>query len=167
VDDKGEANFTDVIPGKYDILAGSQNETLSVARIAWEGGSTPGRTITVPAGAELSLSLSLSGGSVTVDGFAKRDGKGFAGAMVVLVPKDPEENVDRFRRDQTDLDGSFTLFNVAPGSYTVIAIEDGWDLDWAKPAVLAHYGRGGQPLVIGPLSKTTVHLADPVAVVAK
>jgi len=167
VDETGEANFTDVIPGKYDVLAGSQNEAYSVARMAWDGGSTLGRTLTVPAGADLAISLSLTGGSVTVDGFARRDGKGFAGAMVVLIPKDPEANLDRFRRDQTDLDGSFTLFNVSPGSYTVIAIEDGWDLDWAKPAVLAHYGRDGQRLIVGAQSKTTMHLPGPVAVVPK
>jgi hypothetical protein len=98
-----------------------------------------------------------------VEGFAKRDGKGVAGAMVVLVPKDPEANHDRFRRDQTDLDGSFSLYNVPPGSYTVIAIENGWDLDWAKPAVLANYGRHGQNLVIAPQAKGTIRLASPVA----
>ena len=102
-----------------------------------------------------------------MDGFAKRGGKGIAGAMVVLIPKNPEENLDRFRRDQTDLDGSFTLFNVSPGSYSVIAIEDGWDLDWAKPAVLAHYGRDGQPLIVGAQAKQTVHLGDAVNVVHK
>jgi hypothetical protein len=167
VDGNREANFTDIVAGKYDVLAGSQNESFSVARLAWDGGSTLGRTLTVPAGAELSILVSLNGGSVTVDGFAKRGGKGIAGAMVVLIPKNPEENHDRFRRDQTDLDGSFTLFNVSPGSYTVIAIEDGWDLDWAKPAVLANYGRKGQPLIVGAQFKQTVHLGDPVNVVPK
>ena len=162
-DAKGEANFTDVMPGKYDVLAGSQNEVFSVERIAWDGGGVPGRTLNVPAGASLAVSVSLLGGSVTVEGFAKRNGKGVAGAMVVLIPKDPEANHDRFRRDQTDLDGSFSLYNVSPGSYTVIAIENGWDLDWAKPAVLAHYGRHGQTLVVGAQAKGTMRLPGPVA----
>jgi len=167
VDAKGEADFSDVIPGKYDVLASSQNEAYSVARIAWDGGETSGRTLDVSPGASLSVSLTLTGGSATVDGFAKRNGKGVAGAMVVLIPKNPEANHDLFRRDQTDLDGSFTLSNVSPGSYTVIAIEDGWDLDWAKPAVLARYGRSRQNLVVGPHEKGTVHLSSPVNVVPK
>jgi hypothetical protein len=167
VDATGEANFADVIPGKYDVLAGSQNEVYSVTRIAWDGGETSGRSLDISPGASLSVSLTLTAGSATVDGFAKRNGKGVAGAMVVLIPKNPEANHDRFRRDQTDLDGSFTLVNVSPGSYTVIAIEDGWDLDWAKPAVLARYGRHGQPLVVGAHEKGTVRLSAPVEVAPK
>ena len=164
VDAKGEANFTDVVPGNYDLLAGSQSEVYSVERISWDGGGTPGRTLNVPAGASLSVSISLVGGSVTVEGFAKRDGKGVSGAMVVLIPKNPEANHDRFRRDQTDLDGSFSLFNVSPGSYTVIAIENGWDLDWAKPAVLTHYGRHGQTLIVRAQARGTLRLPAAVAV---
>jgi hypothetical protein len=167
VNAQGEANFADIIPGKYDVLAGSQNEVYAVTRIAWDGGETSSRSLDIPPGVSLSVSLTLTGGSATVDGFAKRDGKGVAGAMVVLIPKNPEANHDLFRRDQTDLDGSFTLFNVSPGSYTVIAIEDGWDLDWAKPAVLARYGRSRQNLVVGAHEKGTVHLSAPVNVVPK
>jgi carboxypeptidase family protein len=163
VDTKGEANFADVIPGKYDVLAGSQNQVFSVQRISWEGGGVSGRSLTIPAGASVSISVSLLGGSATVEGFAKRNGKGVDGAMVVLIPKDPEANHDRFRRDQTDLDGSFSLYNVSPGSYTVIAIENGWDLDWAKPAVLANYGRHGQSLVIRAQTKGTIRLPEPIA----
>jgi len=61
--------------------------------------------------------------------------------MVVLVPKDPETHQDMFRRDQSDLDGSFTLPDVVPGSYTVVAVEDAWGFDWSKPTLLARYAR--------------------------
>ena len=87
--------------------------------------------------------------------------------MIVLVPKDPEANHDRFRRDQSDLDGSFSLANVIPGSYTIVAIENGWDLDWSEPAVLAHYLVHGQTLEVGDRSPTPMHLADAVVVQAK
>jgi len=43
---------------------------------------------------------------LNVEGTAKRAGTPFAGAMVVLVPEDPEDNADLFRRDQSDLDGT-------------------------------------------------------------
>jgi hypothetical protein len=166
-DEKGETSFNDVIPGKYDLLAGTQTEDYSVTGISWDGGSTSGRTLDVPPGAALSVSVSLLGSSVTVDGFAKRDGKGFDGAMVVLIPQNPEASNDLFRRDQTDLDGSFTLYNVRPGRYTVIAIENAWDLDWAKPAVIAHYGRNGLPLTVGIQEKGVVHLPAPIVVESK
>ncbi len=114
VDAKGEANFADVIPGNYDVVAGSATNRYSVVRIASEAGTISGHALNVPPGASLTVALSLVGGSVTVEGFAKRAGKGSSGAMIVLVPKNPEANHDRFRRDQSDLDGSFSLPNVQP-----------------------------------------------------
>jgi protocatechuate 3,4-dioxygenase beta subunit len=167
VDAKGEANFEDVIPGKYEIVTGSPTKAYAVVRIASETVTISGHALNVPPGASLAVSLSLVGGSVTIEGFAKRAGKGTSGAMIVLVPKNPEENHDRFRRDQSDLDGSFNLPNVIPGSYTIVAIENGWDLDWSEPAVLAQYLKHGQTVEVGDRSPTTMHLADAVDVQAK
>jgi len=48
-------------------------------------------------------------------------------------PQDPSLNRGLFRRDQSDSDGSFSLRDAAPGKYTVVAIEDGWELEWAAP----------------------------------
>jgi hypothetical protein len=87
--------------------------------------------------------------------------------MIVLVPKDPEANRDRFRRDQSDLDGTFTLRSVVPGTYTILAIEDGWDLDWAKPAVIEHYAVHGQSIVVKEQASGTMRVADAVAVQMK
>jgi hypothetical protein len=167
VDAKGEANFADVIPGKYDVVAGSAKNRYSVVRIASEAGTISGHALDVPPGASLTVALSLVGGSVTVEGLAKRAGKCVSGTMIVLVPRDPEANHDRFRRDQSDLDGSFSLANVIPGSYTIVAIENGWDLDWSEPAVLAHYLVHGQTLEVGDRAPTPMHLADAVVVQAK
>ena len=167
VDAKGEANFAEVIPGNYDVVAGSATNRYSVVRIASEAGTISGHALNVPPGASLTVALSLVGGSVTVEGFAKRAGKGASGAMIVLVPKNPEANHDRFRRDQSDLDGSFSLPNVIPGSYSIIAIENGWDLDWSEPAVLAQYLKHGQTLEVGDRSPTPMRLASAVEVQAK
>jgi hypothetical protein len=87
--------------------------------------------------------------------------------MIVLVPKNPEANHDRFRRDQSDLDGSFSLPDVIPGSYTIIAIENGWDLDWSEPAVLAQYLQHGETIEVGNRLPKLMHLADAVEVQAK
>ncbi len=62
--------------------------------------------------------------------------------MVVLVPKRAGDR-GFYRRDQSDSDGSFVLRGVAPGEYTVVAIENGWDLEWARPEVMARYLAGG------------------------
>lgn len=91
----------------------------------------------------LLVNVVLAAAKTNVEGFAAKDGKNEAGVMVVLVPKNPEAHLVEFRRDQTDSDGSFSLQGVALGEYTVVAIEDGWELEWAKPEVIARYVKGG------------------------
>jgi hypothetical protein len=169
LDAQGVANFSDIAPGKYEVLAFSRlvTQSYSVVRVASEAGATSGHTLNVPPGASLTVALSLVGSSASVEGFAKHAGKGVSGAMIVLVPKNPEANRDLFRRDQSDLDGSFSLKNVIPGSYSIIAIENGWALDWAEPAVLAGYLKQGQTVEVGGQSQIAVHLTEAVEVQAK
>jgi hypothetical protein len=168
VDAKGIADFSDVAAGKYDVVAGSPTQRLSVVRMASEAaGAVSGHALTVPPGASVTIAVSVAGGSVTVEGFAKRNGTAVGGAMIVLVPKNSEADRDRFRRDESDLDGSFRLRDVISGSYTVIAIENGWDLEWAEAAVLAQYLKHGKALEVGIRSATAMHLADAVEVQAK
>jgi hypothetical protein len=56
--------------------------------------------------------------------------------MILLVPEEAETNLPKFRRDQSDSDGTFTLLDVLPGQYRMLAIEDGWDLEWANLSLL-------------------------------
>jgi len=61
----------------------------------------------------------------------------------VLLPNDASHNLVLMRRDQSDSDGTFSLRHVVPGTYTVVAVADGWDLDWQNPAVANAYAAGG------------------------
>jgi hypothetical protein len=164
MDTKGEVVFQDLAPGKYDVLAGSRPKAYSVARMSSESGVIAGHTLNVTAGASMAITLSLVGGTVNVEGFARRAGKATSGAMVVLVPKNPESNRELFRRDQSDQDGSFLLRSVIPGSYTIVAIENGWDLDWSRPGVIEHYAKQGQTITVTGQTQTTMHLTDQIEV---
>jgi protocatechuate 3,4-dioxygenase beta subunit len=161
---KGEVEFQNLAPGKYDILAGSRPKAYSVVQMSSEGHVIAGHTLTVTAGASMTVALSLAGGTVNVEGFAKRAGKGTSGAMIVLVPKNPETNRELFRRDQSDQDGSFLLRSIIPGTYTIVAIENGWDLDWSRPGVIAHYAKQGQTITVTNQTQSTMHLTDAVEV---
>jgi protocatechuate 3,4-dioxygenase beta subunit len=164
MDKKGEVAFQDLAPGKYDVLAGSRTKAYSVVQMSSDSGAIAGHTLNVTAGSSMTITLSLVGGSTNVEGFAKRSGKATAGAMVVLVPTHPEANRELFRRDQSDQDGSFSLRSVIPGTYTIIAIENGWDLDWSRPGIIAHYAKQAQSVTVAEHSPTSVHLVDPVEV---
>ncbi|MGA9800758.1 MAG: carboxypeptidase-like regulatory domain-containing protein [Terriglobales bacterium] len=161
-----EIAFADIAPGTYEVAVAGGPQAYSVASMTVNGSPVSGHSLTVPAGANLSLSLSVVGGVADVNGLAQRDGKGAAGAMIVLVPENPEANHELFRRDQSDLDGTFTLHSVIPGVYTAIAIEDGWDLDWSKTAVISRYTAHGQRLVVGN-SATAIQIPNPLAVQPK
>jgi 5-hydroxyisourate hydrolase-like protein (transthyretin family) len=167
VDEKGDVDFSQVDAGSYAILAGTSTEAYAVARVTAAGKPVAGHTLNVPPGTELTVSLSVAPPVTAVEGFARSKDKATPGAMVVLVPKNPVANRDLFRRDQSDLDGSFHLRDVVPGTYTVTAIENGWDLDWSKPQVIAHYAQHGQTVVVSPDSKPAIHLPHPVEVQAK
>ncbi|MFI5070344.1 MAG: carboxypeptidase regulatory-like domain-containing protein [Terriglobales bacterium] len=152
VDEKGQATFENVIPHNYNVFASTFGaaglKPYSVVQISSQDGATAGPSLNVPPGSSLSVSLSLVSGMMTVEGFARRAGKPVAGAMIVLVPENPDQNRALFRRDQSDLDGSFSLQGVVPGSYTAVAIEDGWDMDWSLPALIESYVKNGKPITV-------------------
>jgi hypothetical protein len=164
IDDKGHVHISDIAPGKYTILVWGFNKTYAVARVFSQGAETQGHTLTVAPGASLDISVSLVTGATNVEGVAMRAGKGAAGAMVVLLPDAPETHTEFFRRDQSDLDGTFNLRGVIPGAYTIVAIENGWDLDWSEPAVLMRYAKHGQTVKVGPQSQTSFHVPQPVEI---
>ena len=149
VSDKGMFDFADeeVRPGTYDVelanLPGFQIKKL-IAR----GARTVGRTIEIGGGGSVQLVCTATRAAARINGVVLRDDKPFAGAMVVLVPQDPSADWLLFRRDQSDSDGTFTLPEVLPGSYTAVAIQNGFDLDWASPAVLQPYLKNGTPVEV-------------------
>jgi hypothetical protein len=102
-----------------------------------------------------------------VQGFARLNGKPASGAMIVLVPHSPGAYLSLARRDQSDTDGSFSLRDVAPGQYTVIAIEDGWKLDWHNREAIAPYLNGGLPLTVNDRSNPVVQLPKIVSAVSR
>jgi protocatechuate 3,4-dioxygenase beta subunit len=163
-DPSGQLSFENLVPGKYAIRFGTQTKPYSVVRTSSLAGDTPGHDVMVAPGAALDLTAVLSVGVVNIEGVVHKKDKPVAGIMVALVPKDPQANIELFRRDQSDFDGTFLLQGVIPGSYTIVAVEDAWGLDWLQPNVLARYLQHGQNLTIGELMRGSVHLPDPVEV---
>jgi len=84
--------------------------------------------------------------------------------MIVLLPKNPALWRALTRRDQSDSDGSFALPDVAPGNYTVVAIEDGWALDSTSSEAMARYLPGGTSVTVTEQSGTLIRLSSPLSV---
>ncbi len=158
----GESLFEGVPAGKFALLVNvSRAPQYTVGRIAVQGGAeVDGHDITVGEGATLEVNATLMAGVVSVEGVVKQNGKPVSGAMVALVPKDPRTHIERFRRDQSNLDGSFMVGGILPGKYTLIAVEDGWGFAWMKEGVLEKYLAKGQELTIGEWMERTVVLPE-------
>jgi hypothetical protein len=149
VSDKGFFDFKDseIRPGTYDVeLANAPG--FQIKSLVAKGAKTAGRTIEIGSGVSVQLVCTATRAMAQITGVVLREDKPFAGAMVVLVPQDPSADWLLFRRDQSDSDGTFTLPAVLPGHYSAIAIENGWDLDWASPTVLQPYLKNGTPVEV-------------------
>lgn len=140
IDEHGQFDFKsdNVRPARYT-MGLEAAEGYSLVRLAATGAKIAGRTLEIGGNANVRISGIATRGAAQVTGTAMREDEPFSGAMIVLVPQDPANNLPLFRRDQSDSDGTFTLSNVVPGQYSVIAIANGWDLEWGNPAVLRPY----------------------------
>ena len=165
---KGAFNFPAVPVGAWKLRAQVDGLPESVLSIAAAGQVHGGSAVTVH-DHPLTLVARITSGGASVEGFARKDAKGVSGVMVLLVPLAPALSApaafsDRIRLDQSDSDGSFSLHDAAPGQYSVLAIQDGWDLDWSRPGVLARYLPAGIPVTVKATSENAVRLAEPVPV---
>jgi hypothetical protein len=148
----GELQMLRLPPGKY-MLNRMNAEGFAITSIAATGAKVTGRTVEIKGPGPVQLTISTSKGLGKVEGTVMRDDKPLGGAMVVFVPEDPVNDRPLFRRLQSDSDGSFSALRVLPGKYTLLAIENGWDLEWANPEALTPYMSKGEALEIKPLGK--------------
>jgi len=163
-DPTGQFSFEDLPPGKYTMLVNSPGKIYSVVRVTSPAGDSWGHEVSIAAGATAEVTAALSAGVLRIEGVVKKKDKKIGGVLVALVPNDPVAHLDLFRRDQSDLDGSFVLQGVIPGAYTIVAVEDAWGLDWLQPSVLARYVQHGQNISVGDFMNGTLHLPEPIEV---
>jgi hypothetical protein len=136
----------EVPPGRYEVvLQGRPN--FFVTGLTAKGAETAGRYVTVGAG-DSTLTVHVASGRAVLSGIATLDGKPCVGALVLLVPitiEDPN-SITVLGQDQTNTDGSYDLANVLPGQYILVAIDNGWQINWGDPSTLRRYLMQGVPV---------------------
>jgi hypothetical protein len=160
---QGQFKFDAVPPGEWALAATSGSRIFPVVSVSAGATRQAGNILTLRDRAP-ELTVTISDFETDVKGFAKKDGKGVSGAMIVLLPRNQAQWRALTRRDQSDSDGSFVMHNVVPGEYTLVAIVDGWELDWTSPEVMARYLPGGSNVRVSESSGKLVQLSAPVAV---
>jgi hypothetical protein len=159
-------SFPTITKGRWELVVetlGTPERQLPITSITIGNRTHPGNLLTVQdKPVQMVVTVSLS--ETRIEGFAKKDEKGIAGVMVVLVSKEPAAFPALARRDQSDSDGSFALRDVAPGQYTVVAIENGWDLDWDRPEVIGRYLPQGVAVTVTESSGKLLRISQAVPV---
>src|SRR6266849_1896530 len=154
-----ESKFSELelAPGTYDVAVVSPG-AAALKRLTATGAKVSGNTLEIDAGQRAELSVVIPRGTSGISGVALKDGKPIDGVLVILVPEVPERNLVLFRRDQSDSDGSFNLNGILPGKYTLVAVENAWEVEWFKPGIIQKYLAGGQEVRVTPESKQTVNV---------
>lgn len=126
-----------------------------VKNISASGARVIGHQVEI-AGSSVRLKVVLSKVNARIDGTALLDGKPFAGAMIILVPHDVEHDSTLIRRDQSDTDGTFSLYNVLQGKYTVVAVRNEWDQPWLNPSVIQPLLKNGEVIDVTAHSRPNI-----------
>jgi hypothetical protein len=151
---KNEFQITDVKPGSYNVLV-ENAPGFYVDKVQAVGATVSGNHLAIGSATQVRLTVRIGQGLGRVEGVALRDAKPAAGVMILLIPNQSQYHPFRFRRDQSDSDGSFTLQEVLPGRYTLVAIENGWNQQWADPEVFKQWLSGGEEVQVAPNGKYT------------
>ena len=140
VNEKGEFEFQGYPGGRSDYGVAVFNVPAAVLQsISAKGAQVSGHTVVLPRTGTVQVDVFMSTGLARVNGTVTRDEKPASEAMVLLVPEHLSNDAPFFRRDQSDSDGTFSLYEILPGRYIAVAIEKGWELDWQNPSVLKPY----------------------------
>jgi hypothetical protein len=145
INEEGEFSVR-VPPGAYEVIG--RIPRMYLASVASSNAPVKGRMLVVKSGEAPKLEIIAGSGWGQIDGVAELAGHAAGGVMVVLAPEDAKDNQILFRRDQSDSDGTFSLFNIIPGRYRLLAIDGGWELAWADPNVLAAFLKKSAPIQI-------------------
>ena len=155
----GTFSFPEVQAGTYKMDVNLHSGGYYVQKVSGEGAKPSGREITIAGGKDVDVMITMAQGQGQVTGVVQGDGKPVAGAMVLLVPESSQEMEEDSRMDQSDSDGTFTLSDVVPGRYTAIALQNGWEMEWASPEALRPYLAKGTPVVVKGKERLEIKIA--------
>lgn len=153
-----DGSFTVNLPeqGRYELLLANTN-TLYMKTVSVKNARYADGILEIPRGAKVELNITAAAGLSSLAGVAVDSDKPVSAAMVLLLPQDRSRG-DFIPRDQSDGDGTFTLNFIAPGDYTLIAIDDGDALEYANPALMKPYLASGIPIHIPRTDSTPVRV---------
>jgi hypothetical protein len=156
----GSFRMHPVAPGTYELQIAANSLPWAVTEIRTRESKVNGAKLKVDSDpVEITVIAGKRAGAV--NGVVTHNGKPAGGIFVLLIPTSPSASRFAWMPNQSDSDGSFTFRSVLPGQYTVVAIEQGWTLDWRQPGVIDAYLASGVKIRVEPNSKN-LDLQEPL-----
>ncbi|HEX8836326.1 MAG TPA: carboxypeptidase regulatory-like domain-containing protein [Candidatus Acidoferrum sp.] len=149
LEEDGTFSFSSMQPGTYRIQVNLPPGDYYVQKVIAKEAKTSGREIVITGGNDADLTVILGHGQGQATGVVQLEGTPAAGVLVLLVPESGQDMEEDSRMDESDSDGTFSLGGILPGDYVLLAIKDGWDLEWSNSDVLRPYLSAGQKISIG------------------
>jgi hypothetical protein len=140
----------------YKVFVSFPDGDEYIEKLSATGAATHGREVTIAGAGDVQLLITAGQVEGELTGVAKLDGKPTPGVMVLLVPETRENLEENSHIDQSDSDGTFTLAEIPPGKYKLMAIEDGWELERTNWNALQPYLEKSQPLELSGSEKKNV-----------
>jgi hypothetical protein len=165
IEPDGSFHMRSVHPGTYEVAVFAQGYPMTTTQLIANGAALKSHQLTI-ASEPVTLTAVAAESNATVNGFAALDGKPASGIFLELVPKNPAAGRAAVGVNQSDSDGSFNFLHILPGEYTLVAIQEGWTLDWADPGAMAPYLAKGLKVVVPPHANE-INLKDSVEVQPK
>jgi len=139
VDEDGSFTLATVTQAAYEVtlMAAPEDAYLKAARLGNQEVLSAGLDLTNSSAAGV-LDLTLSTKSGRLDGaVVNAEGQPVVGAQVVLLPEaSRRQRVGLFKSATTDQNGVFTLRGIAPGNYSIVALENVERGAWMDPNFL-------------------------------
>lgn len=158
--EQGVAHFADLPPGQYRIVVQEDGEAWNVSRLAVAGKVVASKLLRLD-GSPVQAEVTVSKYAPEVEGEVHvAGGAVHPGSLVVLVPAGADTGEDLYRLDQSDLDGGFQFYNVLPGNYLLIALDNHWKLDWRNTAELLPYLQQALPVTVPASGPAVVRLRE-------
>jgi uncharacterized surface anchored protein len=162
-DSKGQIRWPaqELTSNRYELFFAGSND-FYVERVTAANAKVIGRTIEFGPDGAVQLQVKLGRGTALLNGKAEHNGAPTAGAMVLLLRDDFQYAPSLIRRDQSDSDGTFSLDNIVPGQYTLLALPTDDNLEYRRADVMQPYLAKGKKILIAPSGRysETIELTD-------
>jgi len=158
----GALKYPATPPGRYRLaLIGVGAQEAYIDSVSAEGARFAKGVLELGAGTTVRLRVAVSGNGGRVEGKVYRASRPFPGALVVLAPPSDTGNPADYLGFVSDSDGSFEYKCVKPGEYVIFVVEDGSELEYTNPSVVAPYLKSGRPVLVQPRESMNLRLDLP------